>query len=75
MLNSSVLITNSRHLDALNRALASVERAILEIDNKESLEFIALDTKQAWLALGEITGENSTEEIINIIFSKFCLGK
>lgn len=75
MLTSQILITNLRHLEILKNAKISIENAVDEIDKNESLDLIALDTKSAWVSLGEITGETSTEKIIDTIFSKFCLGK
>lgn len=75
MLNSDVLITNTRHEDALKRARQSLINALSSIELGSSLDLVATDVKSAWLALGEITGVNSNEEIIDTIFSKFCLGK
>ncbi len=75
MLNSQILITNLRHLEILKNTKICLENAVDEIDKNESLDLIALDTKSAWVSLGEITGETSTEKIIDTIFSKFCLGK
>ena len=45
------------------------------VEKNLSLDLIALDIKNVWLKLGEITGETNTEEIIDEIFMKFCLGK
>lgn len=75
IIGSSVLITNKRHELALNAALQNIFDALNSIENAMSLDLVALDVKQAWLNLGEITGESSTEEIIDAIFTKFCLGK
>ena len=75
MLTGGLLITNTRHLNALTRAKNSLENAIDEIKLNVPLDLVATDIKTAWLALGEITGKNSNQEIIDTIFSKFCLGK
>ncbi len=75
MLNGGLLITNTRHVNALNRANQSLKSAINEIDMSTPLDLVATDLKSAWLALGEITGKNSNQEIIDTIFTKFCLGK
>jgi tRNA modification GTPase len=75
IIGSSVLITNKRHELALSAALQNILDALSSIENAMSLDLVALDVKQAWLTLGEITGESSTEEIIDAIFTKFCLGK
>lgn len=75
LLHGSLLITNTRHINALNRANDALKNAIAAIDNNTPLDLAITDIKTAWLALGEITGKNSNQEIINTIFSKFCLGK
>lgn len=67
-------ITNARHLEGLVRA----NKALLNAQNNldiVTLDAIATDLKYAWQVLGEITGETASEEIINRIFEKFCLGK
>ena len=75
MLNGGLLITNTRHANALRETEKNLTSAISEIDNKTSLDLVATDIKSAWLSLGEITGVTSNQEIIDTIFSKFCLGK
>ena len=75
MLNSDLIVTSTRHKDALNRAKKSLMNAINSIETGATLDLVSTDVKSAWLALGEITGVNSNEKIIDTIFSKFCLGK
>jgi len=78
ILNSSLLITNNRHEEALRNSTDSLAKAIQTLedsDTDECFDLCILDVREAWLSLGEITGETSNEEIINTIFSKFCLGK
>ncbi|MGD9901473.1 MAG: tRNA uridine-5-carboxymethylaminomethyl(34) synthesis GTPase MnmE [Spirochaetales bacterium] len=75
IINSALLITNGRHEEALLKAQQSVREALNSLNNGMSLDVIALDIKAAWDTLGEITGETSNEQIIDAIFSKFCLGK
>lgn len=75
ILNSQVLITNTRHENALRMSLNYVNNAKELLKNQESLDLIILEVKSAWLELGKITGQTNNEEIINTIFSKFCLGK
>ena len=72
--SGSVIITNERHKNALIRANESIQRAIQNIE-LDSLDLIAIDIKQAYIDVGEITGNTTSEEIIDSIFSKFCLGK
>lgn len=71
---NDLVLTNKRHVIAIKQALELIENAINNIYDV-SLDCTALDVKQAWLKLGEITGETTDEEIIDMIFSKFCLGK
>ena len=72
-MHSNIIITNERHKDALERARISISQAL---DNMElSLDLISIDLKLAYSALGEITGNTTGEDIIDAIFSKFCLGK
>ena len=72
-LHSSIIITNERHKDALERANISIKSALENM--QMSLDLISIDIKLAYSALGEITGNTTGEDIIDAIFSKFCLGK
>lgn len=72
---SSVVVTSIRHRDALDRALRSLTLALDTMKSGKSGEFVALDLRSGLSALGEITGEITTEDILNNIFSKFCVGK
>lgn len=67
-------IMEERHFNALKRAYGYIETAC-EKCGKVPLELLALDIKNCWDALGEITGETAGETIIAEIFSKFCVGK
>ncbi|MBQ7579215.1 MAG: tRNA uridine-5-carboxymethylaminomethyl(34) synthesis GTPase MnmE [Clostridia bacterium] len=73
-ITSGLVITNLRHLDALKRAQKHLENALLNIEF-QTLDLISVDLNLAYSALGEITGSTTGEDIINSIFSKFCLGK
>ena len=72
--SDSLIITNERHKDALVRAKESLFRAIENI-NEDTLDLVSIDIKQAYIDIGEITGNTTSEEIIDSIFKKFCLGK
>ena len=74
-MQSSVIITNSRHVNALDRAIESMAQVINSLEGGMALELITVDINNVWLALGEITGETNNEEIINSIFMNFCVGK
>ena len=69
------LLGNMRHKDALHRALTAMERCMETITSRMPEDFISMDLQDANRALGEITGDTSDDEIIDRIFTKFCLGK
>jgi tRNA modification GTPase len=66
---------NSRHQDALRRAREATLRALEALRADVSLEFVALDLHIAVNAVGEIVGKTSTEDLLDSIFSQFCIGK
>ncbi|WP_395625740.1 tRNA uridine-5-carboxymethylaminomethyl(34) synthesis GTPase MnmE [Daejeonella sp.] len=70
-----VLISNIRHLEALQKTEESLNRVLLNIDNPITSDFLASDIKQALYFLGEITGQVTTDDLLETIFSKFCIGK
>ena len=74
-LDSEVLITNVRHKNIISRAIENVKLSNKAILDNMPIDIIAIYIKQILDDLGEITGEVVTEDIINEIFSKFCLGK
>ncbi len=67
-------VTEKRHYLALERARASLEN-FLSAAGQFPADVVSADLTEAWSALGEITGETASEEIINEVFSKFCVGK
>lgn len=71
----SAIVSNTRHLRCLRLAKDSLSNAITSVNQKYSGEFIALDLRSAADFLGEIIGEISSEDILNNIFAKFCIGK
>ncbi len=71
----SALAINSRHRDCLRRALASCELAATTMTNGLAPEYIAVDLRGALGALGEITGADNVEEILDSVFAQFCIGK
>ncbi|MGB7769262.1 MAG: tRNA uridine-5-carboxymethylaminomethyl(34) synthesis GTPase MnmE [Verrucomicrobiia bacterium] len=66
---------NSRHQDALNRARAATQRTIDALRDNVTLELAALDLRIAVNAVGEIVGKTATEDLLDSIFSQFCIGK
>jgi tRNA modification GTPase len=59
----------------LIRAKQSVADAIAGIDAHLSAELLAIDLQEAVAALGEITGEDATEALLDVVFARFCIGK
>jgi tRNA modification GTPase len=69
------VMINSRHQDALNRARAGALRAREALSAGRTLELVALDLRLAVSAVGEIVGKTATEDLLDTIFSHFCIGK
>jgi tRNA modification GTPase len=69
------VMINSRHQEALNRARASTILSIKALHLDAALEIVAMDLRIAVNAVGEIVGKTSTEDLLDSIFSQFCLGK
>lgn len=74
-LGNELLITNVRHQELINKAIESTKMAIDDLNNDMPIDIISINIKQILEHLGEITGDNISEDIIKSIFSKFCLGK
>lgn len=74
-LDNSMVITNVRHKNQIKKAKNDVQQAIDTISQKLPIDIIGIYIKEALIDLGTITGQNVSEDIINEIFSKFCLGK
>ncbi len=72
--SAAAYIVEERHYNALNRAICALQSAQQNL-NAVTLDVVSVDLKDAWDALGEITGETASEEIVNEIFAKFCVGK
>jgi tRNA modification GTPase len=71
----SVLVTNTRHLAAIERTISALSHAISAIQADMGYEFIAFDLIEAVSALSEITGAVTTDDMLDRIFSSFCIGK
>ena len=68
------LVTNIRHLEALQKTEEALARVLDGVDTVTS-DFLAMDIKQGLHYLGEITGAVTTDDLLENIFSKFCIGK
>lgn len=69
------LVTNIRHLEALQKTEAALARVLDGVANSITSDFLAMDIKQGLHYLGEITGTVTTDDLLDNIFSKFCIGK
>lgn len=72
---SETLVSNIRHLEALKNTEIALVNVLNNIDNPVTSDFLAMDIKQALHYLGEITGTVTTDDLLENIFSKFCIGK
>ena len=69
------VMINSRHQDALNRARSAAQMTIDALRGSATLELVAMDLRFAVNAVGEIVGKTATEDLLDSIFSQFCIGK
>lgn len=70
-----VVVTNLRHKTALEKTSSALERATALLSSDQPLEFFSIEMRDALDSLGEITGTITTEDILDKIFSAFCIGK
>ncbi|MDB5231430.1 MAG: mnmE [Chitinophagaceae bacterium] len=75
LLGNDVIITNARHVDALNKVQESISEIKAGLDNSVPGDLLALDIRRCLHFLGEITGTITNEDQLDYIFSKFCIGK
>ena len=73
--NDQIYITNMRQKAALSEALESLKQVMTSIQNQMPEDFFSIDLMNAYEELGSITGESVGEDLVNEIFSKFCMGK
>ncbi|MEO6523747.1 MAG: tRNA uridine-5-carboxymethylaminomethyl(34) synthesis GTPase MnmE [Mucilaginibacter sp.] len=72
---NETLVTNIRHLEALQKTEQALIRVLNGIEHPVTSDFLAMDIKQSLYYLGEITGAVTTDDLLDNIFSKFCIGK
>jgi len=72
---NDTVVTNARHHEALSQANDYLLRVLEGLDQQITGDFLAMDIRQALFHLGQITGEISTDDLLDNIFSKFCIGK
>lgn len=73
--NKDTIVTNTRHYEALQLCLDEINHIIIGLKNETSSDFISINIRQALYHLGSITGEVTTDTLLENIFSKFCIGK
>ena len=74
-LSGGLVLTNSRHKLSLDSVASSLERALFIIDSNDSPEILSVELRDAVSHLDQILGLTSVDEILDNIFSKFCVGK
>ena len=74
-IDDSITVTNERHKKIIKEAQKNTNESIVSIDNNMPLDIVQISIKQILEKLGKITGNSVSEEIINEIFKRFCLGK
>ena len=68
-------LSNARSISLLKQSLNKINECLNNIKNETPIDIIELDLKESWNTLGEIIGVGTGDELINELFSKFCLGK
>jgi len=73
--SGNTIVTNLRHYEGLMSTNQALDQVLEGIDNEVTNDFVAMDIRNALHHLGELTGEITTEDLLDNIFSKFCIGK
>lgn len=73
--NDMTYLSNARSIALLKKSLNNINEAIEEISNDNPIDIVELSLKDAWNNLGEVIGETYTDELLDELFSRFCLGK
>jgi tRNA modification GTPase len=73
--SNSIVVSNVRHLEALQQASITLQHVFSSLQSTASGELLSLDIRKAIFHLGEITGEITTDDLLGNIFNKFCIGK
>ena len=68
-------LSDARSIALLEQSLNKIDDSITSVINNEPIDMVELSLKESWNLLGEIIGETYTDELINELFSRFCLGK
>jgi tRNA modification GTPase len=73
--SESALITSARHQEALRRVAEHLRASLSSLEQRLPLDFVSIDLRAAYDALGEVTGETASDDLLDRIFSEFCIGK
>jgi tRNA modification GTPase len=73
--SESALITSARHQEALRRVAEHLRASLASLEQGLPLDFVSIDLRAAYDALGEVTGETASDDLLDRIFSEFCIGK
>ena len=68
-------VSNTRHVALLNKTVAAFDEVLNGLANDMPVDLVQMDMTQAWTLLGEITGDAVQDELLDQLFSQFCLGK
>lgn len=74
-ISNQIMVTNIRHIQVLEESLVHVKHFLDGLRSGLSVDFLVIDLQNAWEKLGKITGETIEDDLLDQIFSKFCLGK
>ncbi len=73
--SEGALVTSARHAEALRRAAEHIRASLVPLRDGLPLDFVSIDLRAAYGALGEVTGETASDDLLERIFSEFCIGK
>jgi tRNA modification GTPase len=73
--SGDTIVTNIRHFEALTHASVSLNEVLIGLENRVTGDFLAIDIRRTLYHLGDITGTINADDLLNSIFSKFCIGK
>ena len=73
--SGSALLTNTRHIELVRQSREALSRALKTMEDGMPVDFAVVDLREAWSLLGSITGDTVHDDIVEEIFSRFCLGK
>lgn len=68
-------LSNARNISLLKKSLNNINNSITHIENNSPIDIVELELKESWNTLGEIIGKTYTDELLDQLFSRFCLGK